>query len=434
MRKRRIGWVFIATAALAAAASGAFASARVALTLVVPDASASGRAGTASARAGAAPAYPQDPLAEVYNLRYYTHSNFTRIVVDIGSLREYASAETRSPGRIVVDILQARINPIVREQVVPDRCDYINMIRIVPKSDATVRVTADVDFARIKRYQVYALFDPFRIVIDIYPRDKVPSAPADPAAAAGTGAPVGKKPQPARDGYSMARQLGLGIRTIILDPGHGGNDPGCLDASGLLEKDLALDISLRLRELLRANTKFDVIMTRETDIFVPLENRTVVANQRKADLFLSVHINAFPDKRRQGIETFFLNFSSDPRVNETAARENATTTKTIGEMDKILRKIVQNSKIIESRDLAQRIQGSLVRWLGRQYSDVKDLGTKGGPFWTLIGCEMPSVLVEVSHISNPMEAQRLKSEVYRQQIARGIYEGLLAYVQSLGKG
>lgn len=391
MRKRRIGWGLLAAAGLL------------------------GTLGTQGA-AG------QGQLAEVYNLRHYTHSNFTRIVVDIGSLREYASAETRNPGRIVVDILQARINPIVREEAIPDRCDYIDMIRIVPKSDATVRVTADVDFARIKRYQVYALFDPFRIVIDIYPQDKAP------------GAPTSRKPQPARDGYSMARQLGLGIQTIVIDPGHGGADPGCLDASGLLEKDLTLDISLRLREILRANTKFNVIMTRETDIFVPLENRTVVANQRKADLFLSVHINAFPDKRRQGIETFYLNFSSDPRVNETAARENATTTKTIGEMDKIIRKIVQNSKIIESRDLAQRIQENLVSFLGRQYSDVKDLRAKGGPFWTLIGCEMPSVLVEVSHISNPMEAQRLRSDVYRQQIARGIYEGLLAYVQSLGKG
>lgn len=403
MRKRRIGWGLLAAAGFLVAL---------------------GTQGAAG----------QDQLAEVYNLRYFTHANFTRIVVDIGSLREYASAETRNPGRIVVDILQARINPIVREEAIPNRCDYINMIRIVPKSDATVRVTADVDFARVKRYQVYALFDPFRIVIDIYPQDKTLSAPADPAAVVGTGAPTSRKPQPARDGYSMARQLGLGIQTIVIDPGHGGADPGCLDASGLLEKDLTLDISLRLREILRANTKFNVIMTRETDIFVPLENRTVVANQRKADLFLSVHINAFPDKRRQGIETFYLNFSSDPRVNETAARENATTTKTIGEMDKIIRKIVQNSKIIESRDLAQRIQENLVSFLGRQYSDVKDLRAKGGPFWTLIGCEMPSVLVEVSHISNPMEAQRLRSDVYRQQIARGIYEGLLAYVQSLGKG
>ena len=398
--------------------------------------------------AAAAPSHPQDALAEVYNLRHFTHPNFTRIVVDIGAMREYTSADTRTPGRIVVDILQARINPIVRDEAIPEKCDYIDMIRIVQKSDATVRVTADVDFTRIKRYQVYHVFDPFRIVIDIYPLDKgaaLPSTPAPPAvpdrggtggvaAAAANDGTSAKKPEPARGGYSMARQLGLGIRSIVIDPGHGGFDPGCLDGAGLQEKDLTLDISLKLRDIIRASTKLDVIMTRETDILVPLETRTVVANQHRADLFVSIHVNAFPDKRRQGVETFYLNFSTDPRVNELAARENFTTTKTIGEMDKIIRKIVQNSKIIESRDLAEKIQGSLVKDLSSQYADVKDLGTKGGPFWTLIGAEMPSILVEVSHISNPKEAQRLRDDAYRRQIARGIFDGLMAYLQSLGKG
>jgi N-acetylmuramoyl-L-alanine amidase len=411
--------------------SRALASAPAAATPDVPDA-------PALARAGAPTAYQQDALAEVYNLRHFTHPNFTRIVVDIGAMREYTSADTRTPGRIVVDILQARINPIVREEAIPEKCDYIDMIRIVQKSDATVRVTADVDFSRIKRYQVYHVFDPFRIVIDIYPLDKggagapTPVVPVAPASGrAGTPA---KKPEPAQGGYSMARQLGLGIRSIVIDPGHGGFDPGCLDGAGLQEKDLTLDIALKLRDILRASTKLDVIMTRETDILVPLETRTVVANQHRADLFVSIHVNAFPDKRRQGVETFYLNFSTDPRVNELAARENFTTTKTIGEMDKIIRKIVQNSKIIESRDLAERVQGSLVKDLSAQYTDVKDLGTKGGPFWTLIGCEMPSILVEVAHISNAKEAQRLRDEAYRRQIARGIFDGLMAYVQSLGKG
>ncbi len=387
---------------------------------------------------GATTANPQNALAEVYNLRHFTHPNFTRIVVDIGAMREYASAETRNPGRIVVDILQARINPIVREDAIPEKCDYIDMIRIVQKSDATVRVTADVDFSRIKRYQVYHVFDPFRIVIDIYPQDKAGTGAPTPvvpvAPASGRAGTPAKKPEPAKGGYSMARQLGLGIRSIVIDPGHGGFDPGCLDGAGLQEKDLTLDISLKLRDLILASTKLEVIMTRETDILVPLETRTVVANQRRADIFVSIHINAFPDKRRMGIETFYLNFSSDPKVNELAARENFTTTKTIGEMDKIIRKIVQNSKIIESRDLAERVQGSLVKGLAAQYSDIKDLGTKGGPFWTLIGCEMPSILVEVSHISNAKEAQRLRDEAYRRQIARGIFDGLMAYVQSLGKG
>jgi N-acetylmuramoyl-L-alanine amidase len=232
----------------------------------------------------------------------------------------------------------------------------------------------------------------------------------------------------------MARQLGLGIKTIVIDPGHGGSDPGCLDSFGQQEKDTALDISLRLKELLKASSELAVILIRETDIHVPLENRTVIANQNKADIFISVHVNAFRKKDRRGVETFYLNFSPDPGVNELAARENATTTKTIGEMDKIIKKIVQNSKIIESKELAQKIQENLVKCLSRNYTEIKDLGTKGGPFWVLIGSEMPSILVEVSHLSNAQEAQRLKSGAYRQQIAQGIYEGIMAYIQSLGKG
>ena len=143
----------------------------------------------------------------------------------------------------------------------------------------------------MRRYEVFHVFDPFRIVIDIYPHEKTPAAagiaPAKPAE------PVGK-------GYTMARQLGLGVRTIVIDPGHGGADPGCIDPTALYEKDLTLDISLRLRDLLKANTGLSVLMTRETDIAVPLENRTVIANQRRADLFVSVHINAFPEASAEG--------------------------------------------------------------------------------------------------------------------------------------
>lgn len=367
----------------------------------------------------------QAQLAEVYNLRYYTHPNFTRIVVDVGILREYFSAELRDPQRIYIDIYQAKLNPILREEAIPVKCDYISLVRISQKNPATVRVVAEVDLAKVERYQVFHVLDPFRVVVDIYPR---PGTPTEAA---------GKPPQPAQPakaGYSMARQLGLGIKTIVIDPGHGGSDPGCLDSFGQQEKDTALDISLRLKELLKANQDLSVILIRETDIHVPLENRTVIANQNKADIFISVHVNAFRKKDRRGIETFYLNFSPDPGVNELAARENATTTKTVGEMDKIIKKIVQNSKIIESTELAQKVQENLLKCLSRNYTEIKDLGTKGGPFWVLIGSEMPSVLVEVSHLSNAQEAQRLKSGAYRQQIAQGIYEGIMAYIQSLGKG
>ncbi len=372
---------------------------------------------------------PQAPLAEVYNLRHFTHPNFTRIVLDVGTLREYFSAELQAPQRIYIDIYQARLNPILREEAIRVECDYISLVRISQKNPSTVRLVAEVDLTKVERYQVFHVLDPFRIVLDIYPwaadRAPAPSPPKDKAP---------QPAKPAKSGYSMARQLGLGVKTIVIDPGHGGSDPGCLNSSGQREKDTALDISLRLKELLKANPDLRVILIRETDIHVPLENRTVIANQNKADLFISIHVNSFRKKDRRGVETFYLNFSPDPGVNELAARENATTTKTIGEMEKIIKKILQNSKIIESKELAQKIQENLVKYLSRKYADIKNLGTKGGPFWVLIGSEMPSVLVEVSHLSNPQEAQRLKNGAYRQQVAQGIYEGIAAYIQSLGKG
>jgi N-acetylmuramoyl-L-alanine amidase len=374
-----------------------------------------------------------NPLAEIYNLRYYTHPNFTRIVLDVGVLREYVWNETLTPSEITVDVFQARLNPIVPEETSPSRADYLKRLRIAQKSPTTVRLTIEADLSRVRLYQVYNVLDPFRIVIDIYPKDK--TAPA--AVEAPAPAPKPKTPQPAepvRGGYSLARQLGLGVRTVILDPGHGGSDPGCLDPTGPQEKDLNLDIALRLKAILEAETDLSVILTRETDIHVPLETRTVVANQKKADLFISIHVNAFRTKTRRGIETFFLNFSPDPAVNELAARENATTTKTIGEMDKIIRKIAQNSRIIESRVLAEKIQANLVQYLARRYANVKDLGAKGGPFWTLLGSEMPSILVEVAHLSNPDESKRLQDPAFRQNAARGIFEGIAAYIRSLGKG
>jgi N-acetylmuramoyl-L-alanine amidase len=379
-----------------------------------------------SLSARTAPSVKQDVpvLAEVYNVRFYAHPNFTRIVLDIGVLREYVWNESGSPSEITVDVQQAVLNPIVPETISPGGSGYIRGIRVVQKNPSTVRLIVEADLDLIKRTQVFHLFDPFRIVIDIYPKEAPETAVTPPA----------KPAQPAGGGYSLARQLGLGVRTVVIDPGHGGSDPGCLLTGGPMEKDLTLDIALKLKGILEAETDLAVVMTRETDIYPTVESRTVVANQRKADLFISIHVNAFRLKTRRGIETFFLNFNPDPAVNELAARENATTTKTMGQMEDIIKKIVQNSRIIESRELAQKIQGNLVSYLSKRYSNVKDLGAKGGPFWVLLGSEMPAVLIEVAHLSNPEEAERLKNEAFRQNIARGIFEGIKAYIQSLGKG
>jgi N-acetylmuramoyl-L-alanine amidase len=367
-----------------------------------------------------------DPRVEIYNLRYHTHPSFTRIVVDIGKLREYNFNRLLMPDRIYVDIYQAKLNPILHGKIYAIQNRYISQIRIAQKTHSTVRVVVDLDFQKIKRFQVWPAFDPFRIVVDIYP-DTPDLMPPSPEISP-------QLPEPAEEGYTMIRQLGLGIQRIVIDPGHGGTDPGCIGKKGTREKDIVLDVCKHLKKLLSSKKNLEVILTRESDIFIPLEDRTVIANQKQADIFISIHANANPSKKRSGVETFYLNFSHDPSVNQIAASENATSTKNISEMKDILEKIVKNSKVVESKALAKVIQEKLVVGLRKNYTDVKDLKHKGGPFWVLIGVEIPSVLVEISHLSNGREEERLRSSLYRQRIAQGIYEGILEYMHSLGKG
>ncbi len=348
------------------------------------------------------------------------------MVVDVGKLREYSFNELRQPDRIYVDIYQAKLNPILHGKTFLVQNAYLNQIRIAQKTNSTVRVVADVDFSKVKRYHIFHLFDPFRIVIDIYPKSSdTKLTPEKPA----------QSPKPAKSGYSMVRQLGLGIQRIVIDPGHGGDDPGCIGKKGLMEKDVVLDVARRLKALLDQKNEFEVILTRESDIFIPLENRTVIAKQKQADLYVSIHANASRNKKRSGVMTFFLNFSNDPSVTEIAARENATSTKKISDMTEIIKKIVQNSKISESQELAEKIQLHLVKSLSQKYKSVNSLGVKGAPFWVLIGVEeVPSVLVEVSYLSNLKEESKLKTTQYRQQIAQGLYQGIINYIHSLGKG
>jgi len=377
-------------------------------------------------------AAPQDSRAEVANLRYYTHPAFTRVVLDIGKLREYTWGELQQPGRIYVDVLQAKLNPILEGQSYPVKTDYLSQIVVFQKTPATARVVVDVDFLKLRSYRVYHLFDPFRIVIDIYPRQAGEAATGEGRPS--TVNPSAKPAEPLPSGYSLARQLGLGVRTVVLDPGHGGADPGCIGQSGLEEKTITLDVSLALKKMLTERAGLNVILARESDILVPLERRTVIANQKRADLFISIHVNAHRDRKREGVETFFLNFSPDPGVVELAARENATSSKNMGQMKDIIQKIAQNSRVDESRDLAERIQKNLLRTLAAANRGVKDLGVKGAPFWVLIGSEMPSVLVEISHLSNPREEALLKTTRYRELAVQGIYDGIMEYVRSLGKG
>jgi N-acetylmuramoyl-L-alanine amidase len=273
---------------------------------------------------------------------------------------------------------------------------------------------ADIDLD-ISSFRVWHLPDPFRIIIDIH------------------SSKFYRPSQPTSKNISIIRQLGLGVQRIVIDPGHGGKDPGCIGKNGTLEKNIVLDVSRSLKTLLEKEG-LEVILTRGSDIFLPVVNRTVIANQKQADLFISIHANATRNRKLSGIETFYLNFNQDPSVIATAARENATSTKNISDMKETIDKIVQNTKIPESKELAKDIQNNLVKSLSKKYSNINSLGVKGGPFWVLIGAEVPSVLVEISFLSNPTEEKRLQNTQYRQRIAQGIYEGIMAYKHSLEKG
>jgi N-acetylmuramoyl-L-alanine amidase len=230
--------------------------------------------------------------------------------------------------------------------------------------------------------------------------------------------------------FSLARQLGLGISRIVIDPGHGGHDPGAKKGR-LTEADLVLDIALRLEKLLLRETGVEVVMTRRADQFIPLEERTALANREEADLFLSIHANASRNANARGVETYFLNFASDADAQEVAARENAASGRTMRNLPDIVQAIALNNKLDESRDLAGMVQDSMVRKLRPQNRSLKDLGVKRAPFVVLIGATMPSVLAEVAFVTNKAEGQLLGTSRYRQRIAEALFDALTRYQRSL---
>jgi len=241
-------------------------------------------------------------------------------------------------------------------------------------------------------------------------------------------------PQVNRAGsYSLARQLGLGARKIVIDAGHGGHDPGTLGRGGLQEKDLVLDVAVRLQRLVRDELGAEVVMTRSTDVFIPLEERTAIANAQGADLFLSIHANSSRNSSVRGIETYFLNFAQDPHAEAVAARENAISPATLKDLQNLVKAIALNSKIDESRDFASSVQEAMVQTIRPIAPDVSDRGVRTAPFYVLIGANMPSILAEIAFVSNPQEERLLRTPEHRDRIARSLLDGVRAYLDSLGR-
>ena len=283
------------------------------------------------------------------------------------------------------------------------------------------------------------------------PRETRAAARAEPAAAsreaaagarkaASESAPAAAAPLPAQPARptrkgdrSLTRALGLHIGRIVLDPGHGGHDQGTRGPTGLLEKDLVLDVALRLGALLEERLGADVVYTRQTDEFIPLEERTAIANEHRADLFLSIHANSSPVRRVSGAEVFYLNFTTSKEALELAARENAGHGRSIFELRELIQKIALKDKLDESREFAGFMQQELSREWARMNPAARNRGVKTAPFVVLIGASMPSVLAEIGFLSNPRDEALLKKPLYRQRLAESLFRGIERYARSLGQ-
>jgi N-acetylmuramoyl-L-alanine amidase len=240
-------------------------------------------------------------------------------------------------------------------------------------------------------------------------------------------------PQPKRDGQStLTRALGLKVGRIVIDAGHGGHDTGTIGPTGLMEKDLCLDVALRLGKIIEQRLPgADVVYTRSDDTFIPLEERTNIANQAKADLFISIHANSSQDHAARGIETYYLNMKGSAEAMEVAARENATAQEGVHDLQDLVKKIARTEKIEESKEFAEDIQDSLSKRVPKTGKPMKNRGVRKAPFVVLIGADMPSILTEISFLSNPADEQQLKKPDQRQRVAEGLYQGVASYLQAM---
>lgn len=251
------------------------------------------------------------------------------------------------------------------------------------------------------------------------------AAAARPSTAARVAAPT------ASGDRSLIRALGLKIGKIVVDAGHGGHDTGTIGPNGLMEKDLVLDVALKLGKLLENRLGAEVVYTRDDDTFIPLETRTAVANKEQADMFISIHANSSNDSSARGVETYYLNFTSSRDALEVASRENSVSEKSIHELQDLVKKIALKEKIEESREFAADVQQSLYTGLNAKNPGVRNRGVKKAPFIVLIGANMPSILAEISFVSNPGDERKLKTSEYRQRIAESLYKGINKYISGL---
>jgi N-acetylmuramoyl-L-alanine amidase len=358
-------------------------------------------------------------LTQIKPVRHWSNADYTRVVIETGAPVNYSHSvlpeDGNRPRRLYVDLQSCRLPPGM-ENSVPVGDGLLKQVRTGQFSRDTVRVVLDIE--SIADYKIFNLQEPFRVVIDALgkpqPGPKMASASPNPILAP-----------------SLPQQLGLGIRRIVLDPGHGGKDPGAIGPGGVKEKEVVLRVAKKLARHLERELGCEIIFTRDRDIFVPLEERTAIANTSGADLFISIHANAAPSPEVRGVETYFLDFATNKDAMRVAARENATSTHQLSDLQSILLDLMRNTKINESAKLAGFVQSNMISGLRQSFSQVNDLGVKRAPFVVLIGAQMPAVLVEIAFLSNPEEARRLTEASYLEELSLHIAAGVSRYATDL---
>lgn len=400
-----------------------------------------------SASAAARRTASANRLATLNEIRYWSNEEYTRVVIQLDQEVEFARDNLANPDRIYFDLQNTRLQTNL-ERAYEVNGVALSRIRVAENSPGTIRVV--LDFKNVNKNSVFALYDPFRIVIDTRggPQSAAASQVAAPAQTIKTAEAVisldsARKrevltekpliPSPNRGGkLSLTRVLGLKVGRVAIDPGHGGRDHGSTGPGGLREKDLVLSIALKLRDLLRKRLETEVIMTRDRDVFVPLEERTAIANKEGADLLISIHANASRYRKVSGVETFFLSFTSGAEERAVASRENAGSQRTIRELEDLVKKITLGDYSNESRDLAHIVQDSLYRQMRELKPNWRNRGVKKAPFIVLLNATMPAILTEIGFISNPQDESLLKKEQAQAGVAEALYSAIETYFRSLG--
>jgi len=406
----------------------------------------------------------------VQPIEHWSSDNYTRIVIKtsrpVSYREELLEKVGEQPRRLFIDFDKSYIEPQYRAPI-PIKDGLLQQVRTAQFTPDTVRVVLDIE--SIESYKIYSLPDPFRVIVDVHgqpaatveasadkspgPETETDTSETGDEGVAQDAPPLilqdykkvkfsgkSKKPAPERGApitspiLSLAQQLNLGVRRIVIDPGHGGKDPGAI-AFGLKEKDVVLKVAKKLAKKLKEELGCEVLLTRDKDVFLSLEERTAIANASGADLFISLHLNAHPSEKVFGFETYYLNLSTDPEAIRVAALENATSTHQLSDLQGILSDIMKNSKIDESSRLARQVQEALSSGLtSRKYPQVKDLGVKQAPFYVLIGAEMPAVLIEMAFISNKTDAGHVKKEGYQEALSAEITQGVRKYIHTITAG